>query len=381
MNRARSSLLSSHIFLLGCALGFALTANAHVGAHDEDCVAITDRDARLTCYDLQHDRLPALPGIGEDMVEEIGEAPASDLDAIVLEEASTTRVENNGWLSSLSTNNPNFFGIATPNPGDELGDETHFELRLSLDYRLWEWDNTSLWKPDALTFVYNAKYDFYYEFTERYQSAPVLSRQQNPGIALDWRLGSGSEIRFGWFHESNGQTIDTLEQFVAAATEPGGNGEPLGFESALSQVSRGWDYAQIRWRNYGNDELLGYDDRWRYQVEYRAFCNCQGFGFDDKEDNVFWRPIDEQPDIDDYDGLRASFERMLSSGDLGVSARLDLKTGTSGSEALSNISGRISLALNLNQLRLSAFYFDGYGKEPSTYHIRSRYAGLGLQFN
>lgn len=57
--------------------------------------------------------------------------------------------------------------------------------------------------------------------------------------------------------------------------------------------------------------------------------------------------------------------------------RTELKAGIHDP---TNPGGKLTLEIVKRNLRLSAFYFNGYGKEPSTYHLRTKYFGLGLEF-
>ena len=65
---------------------------------------------------------------------------------------------------------------------------------------------------------------------------------------------------------------------------------------------------------------------------------------------------------------------------LNFSARLELKTGIADADSLKNLTGRITLTKQIEGIPFSLFYFDGYGKELSTYHLRTQYAGIGLEF-
>ena len=49
-------------------------------------------------------------------------------------------------------------------------------------------------------------------------------------------------------------------------------------------------------------------------------------------------------------------------------------------DSLKNLTGRITLTKQIEGIPFSLFYFDGYGKELSTYHLRTQYAGIGLEF-
>ncbi len=56
--------------------------------------------------------------------------------------------------------------------------------------------------------------------------------------------------------------------------------------------------------------------------------------------------------------------------------RVELKSGTSDLDALGHFGGKVSLGFFDC---LTVFYFNGYGKEPSSYHLRSEYVGIGLE--
>ncbi len=227
--------------------------------------------------------------------------------------------------------------------------------------------------------IYNGLYDFYLIEGGRYESAPIISRRQNPGVALEWDVSRQGVLRLGYFHESNGQSIDD-------GTDIDGNGLDDGFEDfnrakaaegyeyALAQLSRGWEYTILRYQQSGGSEWP-----WLWHIDLRYFLDRQGAGTMDREDKVFWEPIDEQPTIQDYDGLRIMCELPLYRDRL--MARVNLKTGTSGWESLGNAGGRAALNFALRKnFWVTAFYFNGYGKEPSTYHLRTRYAGIGFEF-
>ena len=76
--------------------------------------------------------------------------------------------------------------------------------------------------------------------------------------------------------------IDRLDQLWAT----------YGEDHALAEVSRGWDYAMLRWQSTSQLFVDTLEDSWlKYNVEMRHFCDCQAFGFQDgREDNIWWEP-------------------------------------------------------------------------------------------
>tara|TARA_R110002110_G_scaffold147129_2_gene337484 strand:- start:189559 stop:190428 length:870 start_codon:yes stop_codon:yes gene_type:complete len=251
----------------------------------------------------------------------------------------------------FSSNEPNYFVGAWDN-----GDDWHMEFNLSIKY--------ALWPPQAsrhkLLFVYNGTYDFYLNSRD---SAPIISRRQNIAPVYQYALGADPnrpeyEFRAGWYHESNGQTIETAEEYQDAG------------EFARDQVSRGWDYLGLEYRS-------PFFAGMRQHFDLRVFCDCQGWGSQDREDSIFWTSVNEQPKINDYDGIRwimGDFELPADFGNL----RLELKTGNRDFDALGNISGKFVFSDFLG-FPLNIFYFSGYGRELSSYHERNQFIGIGIE--
>lgn len=283
---------------------------------------------------------------------------------------SETNQTATSYFDKLESNDPNYFVLAEPLSNGELdGDELHGEFYLSIKYPFRLPENNHSLQPDRVDVIYNGLYDFYLFDSGRYESAPIISRRQNPGVRLSWDLNPNSEFGLGYFHESNGQTLDREDGATAFNAEVEQGGE----EYALSQVSRGWDYVSFRYHKSGREKRP-----WSSRLEYRYFLTRQGGGSVDTEDRIFWDPNDSSR-IQDYDGLRFIYEREVPSFKWAgkSSLRLELKTGSSSLDALGHFGGQISYSFCKC---LHVFYFNGYGQEPSTYHLRTDYVGFGLVF-
>jgi hypothetical protein len=349
------------------------------------CKTTVDDVRRLDCFDTLN---PA------EHVEKMGpEKPGPEKIATMEEK---TLADGSDAFGKLSANKPNFFGWAMPT-SDDLGDEPHAEFYLSIKYPLvngllesWRTGESSQldkqevirpWIPNRWLFIYNGAYDFNMG-GERYKSSPVISRIQNPGTTFEWDHSNQREkFRLGWFHESNGQSlgVEDSEKLFELEEEQVSGGGDKGLDYALARVSRGWDYMQFRYEASLDDSQQGY----RYQLEYRYYCNCQALGAQDgREDDIWWDPLDSSR-INDFDGLRALAERSYLLAGQDVFTRLELKTGTRDTEALENIGGKLTFGWNIanekTNIRLTGFYFNGYGKELSTYHLRTEYFGVGLE--
>ncbi len=273
-------------------------------------------------------------------------------DASTQERGSTETVApENTTYSRFSSNEPNYFVGAWDNGGD-----WHLEFNLSIKY--------ALWPPTAskhkLLFIYNGTYDFYMESRD---SSPVISRRQNVGPAYQYALGGTPdlpeyEFRAGWYHESNGQTINNDIDYQAAG------------EFAIDRVSRGWDYLGLSYMSPLFADL-------RQHLDLRFYCDCQGWGARPREDEIFWEALAEQPKVNDFDGIRWTINDIELPGNFGI-LRMELKTGNRNISALGNISGKFVFSDFLG-FPLNIFYSTGYGREMSTYHERNSYVGVGIE--
>lgn len=263
---------------------------------------------------------------------------------------------NNGDNSNISytrfsSNEPNYFVGAWDNH-----DDLHLEFNLSMKY--------ALWPPKAskhkLLFVYNGTCDFYLQSRD---SSPIISRRQNVGPAYQYTIGDDPnlpeyEFRVGWYHESNGQTIDNAVDYIEAG------------EFARDRVSRGWDYLGLEYMS----PLLG---GLRQHFDFRLFCDCQGWGAEDREDEIFWQTLTDQPKINDYDGIRWAINEINLPANFGT-LRMELKAGNRYFAALGNISSKFVFSEFLG-FPLNIFYFTGYGREVGSYHERNQYLGVGIE--
>lgn len=341
----------------------------------ESCSSELEDQARLACFD-QYSLL---------YEEALTEMPAVEIFSPRL-----------GLLGRLTSDDPNFFSYSHPVSDPARGEDHHLGFNLSVKYPLFDSSEPGPFNSkagqgklrwaDRLFLIYNGEYDFYaVSNSDTYKSSPVISRNQNPGIAFEWDLSMDKthRLRVGAFHQSNGQTFEEddfrinpdgtiidartlLEADILATNE----------DYALGQISRSWNYGYVRYQ-YNNHPDQPYAAGLKhFQVDLRTY--------DVEQDNIWWEQGNRSR-IEDYDGLRMLYEQSVSipvpySGyDLSAIAGVKLKTGTSELDALSNFTYQASLGFRLNNWFISGFYFDGFGKEPATYHLRNRYWGIGIE--
>lgn len=249
-------------------------------------------------------------------------------------------------------------------------DESHVEFKISIKYPLRECPKGDCdTQKDQVYFAYTGKYDFYIysEDTPGRESAPIISRVQNPGIYYRRLLGKDSwdylqSFSIGWFHESNGQQITELADFNNTL-------------HAEDFVSRGWDYLGVDIKFSSPLKTVLNDDH-LYYLRLRAFCNCQAFGKFSKEDDTSIFGSTEGEEIGDYDGLRLL---MKSTSGKNYNYTLSLRSGVSTRNAFSNLTVQLEYTYDYLGIPWSILYFNGYGKDISTYHIKDEYVGVGVK--
>ncbi|WP_284245703.1 phospholipase A [Thalassotalea insulae] len=307
-------------------------------------------------------------------------------------------------------------------------DGSHLEFKVSIKYPLWgslvDLDDST--KEDkrsqALYFAYTGKYDFY--FGSRY-SAPVISRQQNPGIFYQYQYDSRESgfqhFSLGYFHESNGQEIDDQQMFDSKVIElldkicrenesnqciTDSRHQQEARAMATDYLSRGWDYlaASTKYTKRHSHDLFG--RKIAVQTDFyfsaRSYFNWQGLGFvEGREENIDWlADIDNPGDkVYDYRTFQLTINRKLDS--------LACEANQSRAQCLANnnpanwfdymadntewnltlMSGNelnhLSYQLEFihyiaGHFPLKLMYFNGYGENISTYQRKSSYWMIGI---
>ena len=271
----------------------------------------------------------------------------------------------------LTSHHPNYFCYINPINKNPLRDEPHLEFLLSLQYPIFQFS-----AQHKILFHYEGLYDFYITGESGYKSSPLFSRRQNPGLVYTYNHPISGRFIFGYYHESNGQTLDMKDGKTAFDNIA----EASGHEYALTQVSRGWDYLSLSYQTYDLSLLDRFDVEQRWVIECRSYLPKQLF-LSDREEALFWDRTGQNATISGYDGLHLTYELFsFKNAPTDFSARIELKSGIRSFDAIKKVSGRLSILKRVGSIPFTLFYFNGYGKEPSTYHLRSRYYGIGLEF-
>jgi hypothetical protein len=134
-------------------------------------------------------------------------------------------------------------------------DSGFMDFKLSVRYQLIpDWSTRSLnylFHPgvgdnSALYFAFTGRFGQYIATRD---SAPVVNKRFNPKLFYRTWTDAGhlEYVDVAFAHESNGQSIDSSAEYTAAqlsAQKP---------EYADDQLSRGWDYVEVVWKNNLDD--------------------------------------------------------------------------------------------------------------------------------
>jgi len=256
----------------------------------------------------------------------------------------------------LTSNEPSYFAAAK----DHNDASWHNEFYLSIKYPIFgHLANDVLGEQSSLYFAYNGKYDFY--FNSRH-SSPIISRLQNPGLIYKYKLAASwhnlTSIKSGYFHQSNGQTVDNIARFQATT-------------NAIDYVSRGWDYIPLELK-------FSLPAKTYLYLNGRLFMRKQLFTIA-REDQVFWEPNRRsQPKVSDYDGLRILLRKEFDFNHTGLQ-HIKLAAYWRTGYTAAHISQKYELTVRAYDFPLHAFYFNGFGREITTYHRKDSYIAIGIE--
>jgi hypothetical protein len=263
---------------------------------------------------------------------------------------------------TLCAYEPNTFGLTK----DSYARDAFLDVNLSLKYQLF---------PNYLTKRLGDKTYVYLAMSTRFgqyigsKSAPVIGKRFNPKLFGRIELDEG-RVDVGYAHESNGQSIDTAQEFQSAMTSQ------REAEFARDYISRGWDYLEFELKRgrrlekeegaywYGtvkyfirNGLLQGraeeYND-WEGDPEGKPRKDVHGL-------SVLWKYI--------WRGGRASFT------DAKVAARYE--TGYHNVFKYNTI--RVEAATKFKQLPLNLWVQNGYSANLAYYYKRLSSWGLEVQ--
>ncbi len=241
---------------------------------------------------------------------------------------------------------------------------------------------------------FNGKSRIYLTFTGRFgfyfgtrHSSPVIARDYNPKFV--WRLVPGSGpgtsttqqtseqdkqdkqieeyseyLDFAYAHDSNGQSIDTLEEFQIETAQLGDS------HYALDYVSRGWDYLEVAGKKSFHDGAL------RVYPDLKFFLR-HGFLQGVPEEYYSWEVDSTLRPRHAFDGVGVTLDYLpfkptrLKSG-----LRLSLKY-TTGYEPVARFNTvRGELGFDLWGVPLTVWMQDGYLNSLARYYRKTTSGGI-----
>lgn len=272
--------------------------------------------------------------------------------------------DGGGPIQLLSGNEPSYLAFAHNSDSGE----NHIEFYLSIKYPLFTTlVEKSMGERSRLYFNYSGKYDF---FAFSRDSSPIISRRQNPGVMYEYSWPKVSNVhlqslRTGYFHESNGHTVDTREEYLAT-------------KDADDYVSRGWDYIPIEAKFAVSEKQHGIFGNFYLNLQGRYFLDHQLFR-QDREDGIFWDTAAEQPRIEQYDGIRIAIATVFILPHIEAKEIKFNAIYRSGYRDF-NLSQRYEATFRFFDFPLYVYHFRGYGVELSTYHQKGTTYGIGFEF-
>jgi len=248
---------------------------------------------------------------------------------------------------------------------------------------------------NRLYFTFTGRFGFYIRTRH---SSPVIAKNYNPKMV--WRVipdtsdttpvtvhGNKaareytSYVEFAYAHDSNGQSIDTLQEFEVEASQIGSAAD------AQDHVSRGWDYLQATGKksfsggHWGSAVLSVYPDL--------KFFLRHGLLQGAPEEYYRWEQDSALRPRHAFDGISAAVEYRPFAGRGGEDAgkavplsslRMELKY-TTGYEPVARYNTVLGeLGVNVFGLPVTLWAKDGYMNGLARYYKKTRSLGMELRF-
>jgi len=226
--------------------------------------------------------------------------------------------------------------------------------------------------PDGLQLAFSTRLGQYL-FTR--DSAPVVAKRFNPKLFLRWELAEANHVDVAYGHESNGQNVTTLEQFEAAQAAAVGRGDEK--RTAFDQISRGWDYAELRLSFASHDSTEG---GWRTTVSIRHFLDKGGLLQGDAENINDWEEPGGVRKRQDVHGLRSVFRWHTSRGLWIERFKVSLTYETGIARPFEHHSFRLDAVFHPRGIPLFLSYARGHNGDLAQFDRVTDSYGVGLEF-
>ncbi|MFT5284837.1 MAG: hypothetical protein ACI8TQ_000996 [Planctomycetota bacterium] len=280
----------------------------------------------------------------------------------------------------LESHEPNFIGF-----NKDKGSSGHLDFKVSLKYSFSDFPRPTAESlsanRDHRWMVYAGLTARLSQFIESQDSSPVIGRQFNPELFLrHWNKNAEDYVDFAFGHESNGQSINSKDEFDAKTESLIADGdEPADAEKFLS---RGWDYLGVTWRKgllSSSETSSGLDLAMIARARYFLHSGpLQG-----SSEDFFDFEGRKREERSEYDGL--SLELRCDSDLLGGS-KIALKYLTGYVHAFRNNTARVELTFKeihipwiKHSVPLTFWGQTGYNADLATYYQNSYSFGVGIE--
>ena len=252
-----------------------------------------------------------------------------------------------------------------------------------LDFTLSE--SLRVYPFDKLSNLIQQDLHLYFSFTTRLAqyigtrpSSPVIEKRFNPQMFLEYSPKKGPidlKIRFGYGHESNGQSVEDSATFYSLSHSYKINKSQDPIKQTLDYMSRGWDYV-------GLSGVYDFATRKDKNVEIETELNLRyyldyGFMEGNKEEYRSWESpwYGNRYTRNEVSGLTAIFtvfrpERFINK------LRLSYESGITSPFAHNTV--KVLLGFNVMKLPMGITYMNGYNGDIAQYG--KRISSLGITF-
>lgn len=282
--------------------------------------------------------------------------------------------ENNriGITPYLYRYEPNYVGFTHDN---DATDDAFLDFKLSVMAPLLpNWFNLRT-RHGNLFFAVTIRAGQYFER----ESAPVIGKTFSPKLFYrHWGNSAKNEdssyIDIGYTHESNGQSIQTLEQFQQQVARE--YDDP---SRALDYISRGWDYVELRMRY----ATIFNDSKYQGSINIKHYLD-NGMLQSQPENFYAWESADELKTINRVNGLKFAVKKNHGKDfDLFNVRTRDYKTVVTYETGIGSPfefhTVRVEETLRLFEMPIMVWYQSGYSNDLAQYYKKAASYGIAYE--
>ncbi|MCK5070388.1 MAG: hypothetical protein KAR01_07590 [Desulfocapsa sp.] len=289
-------------------------------------------------------------------------------------DSEPTELEDNPYWSRLKSHEVNTIGFT-----HDDNDVPFMDFKISLKYPLF---HTGQPVPPAFGFV---PYLPYLAFTGRFgqyittrDSSPVISKRFNPELFVrGWFSGDSKNehyISLAYGHESNGQSIDTLDEYLGKRGSFRISEEDPDF--ANDYISRGWDYLGFNWQRtkikFSETNTFTASLILRYYLE-------NGLVQGEQEEYNSWENDPEGKPRNYVDGIRFRLGRKIYlENDFFASGIITASITTGYSKLFKYNTYRLDWGVEIINMPLTIWISSGYNSDLSQYYSKVTSFGIGF---